>query len=111
MSRSSTPAPTEEAPSRVSTPDPDEQAQSALLRAFLSTAQHFFGGFLPLFAAITDPRQPALITYPLAALLFTGVLMFACRLGAAANRTSLPCQWPLGLQVPGAVSGRDQSTR
>lgn len=82
MSRSSTPAPTEEVQSRVSTPDPDEKAQSALLRAFLSTAQHFFGGFLPLFSAITDPRQPALITYPLAALLFTGVLMFACRLGA-----------------------------
>jgi len=82
MSRSNAPAPTEEAPSPVTTPDLDEQAQSALLRAFLSTAQHFFGGFLPLFAAITDPRQPALITYPLAALLFTGVLMFACRLGA-----------------------------
>jgi hypothetical protein len=82
MSRSSTPAPAEEVPSRVSTPDPDEQAHSALLQAFLSTAQHFFGGFLPLFATITDPRQPALITYPLAALLFTGVLMYACRLGA-----------------------------
>jgi hypothetical protein len=82
MSRSSTPAPTEEAQLPVTTPDPDEQAQSALLRAFLSTAQHFFGGFLSLFATITDPRQPALITYPLAALLFTGVLMFACRLGA-----------------------------
>ena len=82
MLHSSTPAPTEEAQSCVSTLDPDEQAQSALLRAFLSTAKHFFGGFLPLFAGITDPRQPALITYPLAALLFTGVLMFACRLGA-----------------------------
>jgi hypothetical protein len=76
MPRSSATVQTEE------TQDPDEQAQGALLRAFLATVQHFFGGFSPLFAAITDPRQPALITYPLAALLFTGVLMFACRVGA-----------------------------
>jgi len=63
-------------------PDADEQAQDDVLRAFLSTAQHFFGGFSTLFAGVTDPRQPALITYSLAALLFTGVLMFTCRLGA-----------------------------
>ena len=63
-------------------PDADEQAQDDVLRAFLSTAQHFFDGFSTLCAGVTDPRQPALITYSLAALLFTGVLMFACHLGA-----------------------------
>jgi len=62
--------------------DPDEQAQAALLKAFLATAHHFFGSFSRLFAGVSDPRVPALITYPLAALLFAGVLLFVCRLGA-----------------------------
>jgi hypothetical protein len=71
--------------SRPASPVPsdlDAQAQYALLRTFVATAQHFFGGFARLFAGVTDPRHPAWITYPLATLLFTGVLMFACRLGA-----------------------------
>jgi len=34
-------------------PDADEQAQDDVLRAFLSTAQHFFGGFPTLFAGVT----------------------------------------------------------
>jgi hypothetical protein len=63
-------------------PDSDAQAQYALLRAFVATVQHFFGGFPQLFAGVTDPRHPALITYSLVTLLFTGMLMFACRLGA-----------------------------
>jgi hypothetical protein len=67
-------------------PDPsgtrEAQEQQALLKAFLATAQHFFGGFTTLFQAVTDPRHPALITYPLAALGFAGVFMFACHLGA-----------------------------
>jgi hypothetical protein len=62
--------------------DPDDQAQRALLQAFLATAQHFFGGFPALFQAVTDPRVPYRITYPLAALAFAGVLLFSCRLGA-----------------------------
>jgi hypothetical protein len=63
-------------------PDSDAQAQQALLRAFVATVQHFYGDFSRLFAGDTDPRHPAWITYSLATLLFTGVLMFACRLGA-----------------------------
>jgi hypothetical protein len=63
-------------------PDAEEQAQASVLKTLLATAQHFFGGFIRLFAGVSDPRQPELITYPLAAVLFTGVLMFVCRLGA-----------------------------
>jgi hypothetical protein len=62
--------------------DSDAQAHQALLRALMATVHHFFGGFSKLFVGVTDPRQPALITYSLATLLFTGVLMFMCRLGA-----------------------------
>src|SRR3990172_9156170 len=68
--------------SRTLGPDPEEQAQASLLKAFLATVQHFFGSFSRLFAGVSDPREPALITYPLAARLFAGVLMFVCRLGA-----------------------------
>jgi hypothetical protein len=60
----------------------DEQAQASVLKTLLATAQHFFGSFLDLFAGVRDPRQPELIIYPLAALLFAGLLMFVCRLGA-----------------------------
>jgi hypothetical protein len=60
----------------------EEQAQASVLKTLLATAQHFFGGFSHLFAGVRDPRRPALITYPVAAVLFTGVLMFVCRLGA-----------------------------
>jgi len=63
-------------------PTADEQAQATLLQTFLATAHHFFGSFGQLFAHVRDPRCPELITYPLAALLFAGVLMFVCRLGA-----------------------------
>jgi DDE_Tnp_1-associated len=58
------------------------EEQASLLKTLLATAQHFFGSFQQLFAHVRDPRQPELITYPLAALLFTGILMFVCRLGA-----------------------------
>ena len=63
-------------------PDAEEQAQASVLKTLLATAQHFFGSFTHLFASVSDPRQPEWITYPLAAVLFAGVLMFVCRLGA-----------------------------
>ena len=63
-------------------PAVDEQAQATLLQTFLATAHHFFGSFVQLFAGVRDPRCQELITYPLAALLFAGVLMFVCCLGA-----------------------------
>lgn len=66
----------------ASYPDRDVQEQEAMLQVFLATVHHYFGSFGQLFASITDPRQPALITYPLAALLVTGLLLFVCHLGA-----------------------------
>ncbi len=62
--------------------DQDEQEQLAILKASLQTIQHYFGRTAKLFGAVNDPRVPYLITYPLEALAFVGVLMFLCRLGA-----------------------------
>ena len=62
--------------------DQDEQKQLSIIYASLKTTWHFFGDFGDLFHPVHDPRHPDFITYPLAALGFTGVLMFQCRLGA-----------------------------
>ena len=62
--------------------DKEAQEQASVLEAFLGTVKHYFGGFDQLFREVKDPRNPNQITYPLAGLLFTGVLMFLCRLGA-----------------------------
>lgn len=62
--------------------DADIEQQQAVLQALLVTLEHFFGGFSRLFQAVTDPRDPKLITYPLPMLLATGVLLFLMRLGA-----------------------------
>lgn len=62
--------------------DQDEQKQLSIIRVSLKTARHFFGDFVDLFHPVHDPRNLDLITYPLAALGFTGVWMFLCRLGA-----------------------------
>jgi hypothetical protein len=56
--------------------DADEPDQAALLKTFLATVQHFFGSFTARFVPVTDPRQPELITYPLAALLFAGLWLW-----------------------------------
>ena len=62
--------------------DQDEQKQLSIIRATLKTTWHFFGDFEDLFERVHDPRNPDFITYPVAAMGFTGVLMFLCRLGA-----------------------------
>jgi hypothetical protein len=62
--------------------DEDQEQQFLILKAFLKTGHHFFGDVSALFQSVDDPRRPELILYPLPALLFTGVLMFLCRLGA-----------------------------
>jgi len=38
--------------------------------------------FPPLLGSVTDSRNPSKITYPLAGLLFSGVMMYLCRLGS-----------------------------
>ena len=62
--------------------DEDRQEQFLILKAFLTTCHHFFGDFDALFQTVDDPRRPELITYPLAALAFAGVVMYFCRVGA-----------------------------
>jgi hypothetical protein len=62
--------------------DEDEQKQAQLLRAVLGTAKHYFGSFKQLFKGVKDARNPKLIAYPLETLLFTGLLMYLCHLGA-----------------------------
>ena len=59
-----------------------EQEKYSLLKVFLSTVHHFFGGFASLFEDVTDPRDPNRITYPLYVLAVTGIFMFLCRLGS-----------------------------
>lgn len=70
------------APSAHNDLDADQQAQFSILKSVLTTVHHFFGSFGDLFRPVDDPRVPERITYPLEALLFAGVLMFLCRLGA-----------------------------
>jgi hypothetical protein len=62
--------------------DEDIQEQQAILRALLATITHFFGSWQAIFAGVTDGRNPNLITYPLAQLLCTGVLLYVFRLGS-----------------------------
>jgi hypothetical protein len=62
--------------------DSDIQQQKAILRALLVTVSRLFGGFTSLFCPVSDPRHQPHVTYPLPALLLTGVLMFLFRLGA-----------------------------
>mgnify|MGYP001135106605 CR=1 FL=1 len=58
------------------------QEQVSVFKTLVVTVHHFFGGFERLFQGLTDPRNPDQITYPLAVLMATGVLMFLFRLGA-----------------------------
>jgi hypothetical protein len=67
---------------KETTADDENQEQKALLKAFMGTVQHFFGSWQAIFKGVCDVRHPDLITYPLASLLCTGVLMFIFRLGS-----------------------------
>jgi len=62
--------------------DADMEEQAALFEALVGTVQQFGGGFVALFRGVTDPRQPAYITYPLPAVLTAGLLLFLLRLAA-----------------------------
>ena len=71
-----------------STPDaaPVEVAraeQAALLRVVMATSTHFFGPLSSFLSRVSDPRDPAQITYPLPVLLFTGLLIFTLPTGSA----------------------------
>lgn len=60
----------------------DLDDQSKILGIFLYTVFHFFGDFRKIFSSITDPRNPKKVTYQVAELAFTGILMFMCGLKA-----------------------------
>ena len=60
----------------------EQEEQKSLIRALIATTKHFFGSFSRLFSGVTDPRNPLQITYPLASLAFSGILMFLCHLKA-----------------------------
>jgi hypothetical protein len=62
--------------------DQGDQEHKDLLKAFIGTVQHFFGGWQTIFRGVTDGRNPDLIPSPLASLLCTGVLLFLFRLGS-----------------------------
>ena len=53
-----------------------------LIKVFVSTVRHFFGGFTPPVGNVRDPRDQNRVKYPLKAMIFTGILMFLCRLGS-----------------------------
>src|SRR5207249_660423 len=59
-----------------------QEQQQTLLQAALQTITHFFGPPERWLAGVEDPRDPAKIIYPVPALLWLGVWMFLCHLGA-----------------------------
>ena len=62
--------------------DQPEQEQLALIKSFIGTVRHFFGGFIQPFRPVHDPRHPSFTIYPLPAVCFAALLMFLCRLGS-----------------------------
>src|SRR5437016_314407 len=66
-----------------------QQQQQTLLQAALQTITHFFGPPERWLAGIEDWRDQSRITYPLPALLWLGVWMFLCHLGARRQVTYL----------------------
>lgn len=59
-----------------------QQQMQTLLHLALTTITHFFGPPERFLAGIDDPRAPEKVTYSLPCLLFTGLWMFLCQLGA-----------------------------
>jgi len=55
--------------------DEGNRVQKEIQRALMGTVAHFFGSWQTMFGGVTDGRNPDLITYPLASLLVTGVLL------------------------------------
>jgi hypothetical protein len=50
--------------------------------ALLKTLRHFFPNFVPWLARTPDPRDPRFITYPIAYVLMSGILVFLTKLGS-----------------------------
>jgi hypothetical protein len=48
----------------------------------VKTLRHFFPNFVPWLASTPDPRDPRFITYPIACVLMSGILLFLTKLGS-----------------------------
>jgi hypothetical protein len=64
------------------TNDRDTEEQKKIISSFLGTIKRYCGKWGDIFAGIRDEREAGKITYSLSALLFTGVMLFACQLGS-----------------------------
>jgi hypothetical protein len=62
--------------------DLDDEAQKHMLGLFLRTAQQYGGKWQDIFRDVSDERQAGKVIYALPVMLFTGVLLFMCQLGA-----------------------------
>ena len=62
--------------------DQESKEQAKILKAFMGTVRHYFGRWGKIFEGVRDVRNPLLITYPMAGLMFIGILMYMFRLGA-----------------------------
>ena len=62
--------------------DRDDEAQKHMLHLFLGTVQQYGGKWQDIFRGVSDKREAGKIKYPMSVLLFTGVLLFICQLGA-----------------------------
>ena len=65
--------------------DGGEKGQIKIIKAFMGTVRHYYGKWEDIFQKVKDWRDPKRITYPLAELLFTGLLMYICQLGSRRN--------------------------
>lgn len=59
-----------------------EEEEKGVIESLFGTLYHFFSKFFLELRSVGDPRQKNRIQYPLNCLLFTGILMFLCRLGS-----------------------------
>jgi len=62
--------------------DPDTEEQKRMIASFFKVIRRHCGKLGDLFAGISDKREIRKTTYSLNAILFTGVMLFACQLGS-----------------------------
>lgn len=62
--------------------DLDSEAQKQILHLFFGTMSRYGGKVETIFGGVSDEREEGKIHYPMSVLLFTGVLLFICQLGA-----------------------------
>jgi len=60
----------------------DTQEQRHIMNLFLGVVRQYFGKWEGIFSGVSEEREVGKILYPMEVLLFTGILMFVCQLGA-----------------------------